>query len=107
MSWRSARSKVTSPSIRPRKIRSADADLGGRLGLLLASDARHRRAVDRSVEAAGLAVGDEAIRDVGAGVGELRDHTGGGEVDIVWMRHDREGALDLVDSEHDAQVEGP
>jgi hypothetical protein len=82
-------------------------NLGRRLRLLLAANARHRGALDRLVEPARLAVGDEAVRDLRSRVGEFGDQPGGREVDIVRMGHDCEGALDLVESEHAAHVRRP
>ena len=48
------------------------------------------------VEAAGLAVGDEAVGDGDAGPGELRDDSSSSEVDVVGMGGDDKGALDLI-----------
>ena len=75
-----------------------DADVLGRRGLLVSAQLRHLGASDVLVEPARVAVGDDAVGDVDAGVGPRRHAPGDAEVDVVGVRgHDQDplGELDL------------
>ena len=73
----------------------------GRGRLLLAAHRGHLRAREALVEAARVTVGDQAVNDIDPGVGPERDGARGGEVDVVRVRGDHQGALDLGVVEHD------
>ena len=77
-----------------------DADLVRRSRLLSPSDAGDLGARDRRIEAAGVAVGDDAVRHLDAGLGPHRDRPGTPEVDVVGVRHHAQDPLDLGIVEH-------
>ena len=81
-----------------------DADLLGRPGLLLAAQRRHLGPAHGVLEATGVAVGDDAVRDVDAPVGQAGDRARGTEVDIVGMGRDDQHPLDLGLVEHGARL---
>ena len=67
----------------------------GRLGLLGAAHAGDLVAREVEVEAAGVAVGADAVDDLDAGVRPGRDGPGRAEVDVVRVRGDDERALNF------------
>ena len=71
-----------------------DPDAGGGGGLLLAAQLRHLDAALATVRAAGVAVGDDAVRDVDPLAGPGRDRARAAEVDVVRMGGDDEDALE-------------
>ena len=79
----------------PRKRDVGDADDLGRGPLLRLPDAGDLRAGDRGVEAACVAVGDNAVRHLDAGLGPRRDGSGGPEVDVVGVGGDHQDAFDV------------
>ena len=90
----------------PEEAQIGHADLGRGLGLLLAADRGHLRPRDREIEAARLAVGDEAVAHRHPGVGEVGDRAGRTEVDVVGMGLDDQGTGDLVGAQHAYQRTG-
>ena len=73
-----------------------DADLLGRGALLGLPDAADLAARHVGVEAAGVAVGADAVRHLDAGVGPGRDRAGGAEVEVVRVGDDDQRPLDRL-----------
>ena len=73
-----------------------DADLLGGRSLLGLPDGRHLGTGDRPVAAARVAVRDDAVADLEAGVGPLRDRAGRAEVDVVRVGGDHQDAGNLL-----------
>jgi hypothetical protein len=73
----------------------------GRGGLFLAAQRGYLRPRDGLVEAARVAVGNQAVADLDPGVGPERDGARGTEVDVVRVGGDHQDALDLGVIEHD------
>ena len=73
-----------------------DADLLGGCPLFALPDAADLRAGDLRVEAAGVTVGDDAVGDLQARLGPVRDRAGRTEVDVVGMGHDDQHPLHHV-----------
>ena len=84
-----------------------DADLGGGGGLLGATDSSHLGPRDALVEAAGIAIGDDAVRHGDALGGPGRHRTGGAEVDVVGMGGDHEDAIDRLGLGHGGMLARP
>ena len=84
----------------PEEPEVGDPDLGGGLGLLFPPDRRHFPARNRVVEPAGLAIGDETVGDLDAGIGELGHGSRGTEVDVIGVGGDNEDSFDLGELQH-------
>src|SRR5712692_8015301 len=76
------------------------AYLLGCRGLLGVPQRRHVGAGDARVASASVAIGDDAVGDVDAGVGPARDRAGRAEVHVVRMGGDDQDAADLSVFEH-------
>ena len=77
------------------------ADRIRRVGLLLPAKCRNVVASHAGVEAAGIAIGDDAVAHLHPGFGHLRDGSGGTEVDVIGMSSHDKCTLDLRKREHD------
>ena len=102
--WRTTRLMSRRSSVRHRQpavgvaeeddVLDADGLRGS--ALLGLPDAGDLAARDVGVEAAGVAVGADAVRHRDARGGPRRDRAAGAEVDVVGVRGDDQGALDLA-----------
>ena len=68
--------------------------------MLFAAHQRHLRTGDGLIEAASIAIGDEAIGDLDACIGHIRNGTSGAKVDIVRMSGDYQCPLYLMCFQH-------
>jgi hypothetical protein len=71
-----------------------------RRGLLLAAHRCHLGARDRTIAAAGITIGDQAVRDVHTQRGERGHGAGRAEVDVVGVRHHHQQSIDLGGLQH-------
>ena len=105
-SRRSVRSATTRPSPVAEEDERLDAHLLGGPRLLDAAHRGHLRTGDGEVEPARVTIGDEAVGDVDACVGQHRHGAGGTEVDVVGMCGDDQRPFDLGGLQHATSLRG-
>ena len=96
MSRRSSSDDIKPPVGIAEEREVGDADDLRRRRLLDAPQVGELGRPDAAVPSTGLAVGDDAVRDLDPGIGPARDAARGAEVDVVGVRGDHQDPLDAV-----------